>query len=1158
MAENITNAVVPPIHPSAIMDSMQFGGAGPNYTWRKGGLATNPEDNHLWLITGGANDAIVPEQNALIEIDPDDKTIKFWGTTSLLDGLEFQDNSLSGSTLRDGSVTSDKLADGIQINGSTLTLTNSRSINGVLFNGSSNVINYASCTTPAATAAKAVNIPNFKLITGATISVKFENAVSVNNSTLNVTGSGNKPIFYHGNAIAANKLLAKTVYTFVYDGTNWNVVGDLTTTMTDNKTTQVVVTNNDAQYPLVFASEANQANTVTSGVRFAPVFSANPSTGKITAPTIVSKTSGSIPSINNQSSGSVINIENSGNIAGISSHKLRDGTIALVSGLNNGITVNYTRKSDVDANATEPTFQATLMDDAGNATFPNKVTARTFVGNINHATQADRDGQNRVIADTYLTKVDGDAKYVKLQGDNTISGTLRVPQIAEEANTAVSTVGWTQSEIEKAKRQLKDEIIGDTEGSYDTIKELMELVKNNSDILATLQNATNEFVSFNKKQTLNDAQKATAASNISVLPLKGGTVSGNLTIQQTLQANKPIKVVDGATIVNNSVTVGTNPTTDVSKSIVVTDKSNQSNYTEIVSTVDKSGNVTSELRAKANKVGGKYGALSVISYANGAVKATAPTPEAKSNDASIATTAWVNDAIDLAQQNVVDQQNYPNIKASGTSVDQGMMYFAKIVPASPLGSSRIKFTFDCTAPFTDYNCSGVCEIIICGNKYSYKYWIDRAANNVIAFEGINVKLATVDTLSNGGGHYIAFSLAGSNNPNVAGYERTFNVVAVESDGCTFELLPKMTIGSAQGITSTTHNADSIVSVKQSGFYYTSTINYGDRLAQWDRLPVAGNEGLIRQTIVATDINGQFHSLVQSDSTATNKVYTTVKIRPDSLMYYAGPTLIPNQTGAAGTLYSVITFDGAHSFNVASNFSANQRVYLQGVIDANTGLYTVQGLVGELPGTNDNKQYILLGYAAGTGTKNIVLSEKHPIFSYIGTTYTEVSLNPFITTPGTNDNSNRAATTKYVKNNITNSWVNPSVNTTTNDTQLFVRAKKGSFVASTLPAAGTDYSQSITFMDGQNKTTMDSSIGYIEAYTESTGHTMLFAATNPANPEGDADAYVAIEYAKSGSNWVPSIELSHSPATKDSSMKIATTKYVQDNLKTLEVIDGGIL
>lgn len=80
--------------------------------------------------------------------------------------------------------------------------------------------------------------------------------------------------------------------------------------------------------------------------------------------------------------------------------------------------------------------------------------------------------------------------------------------------------------------------------------------------------------------------------------------------------------------------------------------------------------------------------------------------------------------------------------------------------------------------------------------------------------------------------------------------------------------------------------------------------------------------------------------------------------------------------------------------------------------------------------------------------------------------------------GPNDNSNRAATTKYVKNNITNSWVNPSVNTTTNDTQLFVRAKKGSFVANTLPAAGTDYSQSIAFMDGQNKTTMDSSIGYI--------------------------------------------------------------------------------
>lgn len=241
-----------------------------------------------------------------------------------------------------------------------------------MFNGSANVINYASCTTAAATAAKTVNVPGFKLITGATVSIKFENAVSVDHPTLNVTGSGAKPIFYHGAAVTSNKLLAKTVYTFVYDGANWNIVGDLTTTMTGNKTSQIL-TNNDGQYPLVFTSSANQSASVTNGVRFAPVFSANPSTGKITAPTIVSKTSGSIPSINNQSSGSVINIENSGNIAGISSHKLRGGTIALVSGLNNGITVNYTRKADVDANAATPTFQATLLDDAGNATFPNEL-----------------------------------------------------------------------------------------------------------------------------------------------------------------------------------------------------------------------------------------------------------------------------------------------------------------------------------------------------------------------------------------------------------------------------------------------------------------------------------------------------------------------------------------------------------------------------------------------------------------------------------------------------------------------------------------------------------------------------------------------------------------------------------------------------------------
>ena len=206
--------------------------------------------------------------------------------------------------------------------------------------------------------------------------------------------------------------------------------------------------------------------------------------------------------------------------------------------------------------------------------------------------------------------------------------------------------------------------------------------------------------------------------------------------------------------------------------------------------------------------------------------------------------------------------------------------------------------------------------------------------------------------------------------------------------------------------------------------------------------------------------------------------------------------------------------------------------------------------------NRGKMKVFLGYAAGTGTKNIVLSEKHPIFSYIGTAYTEVSLNPFIATPGTNDNSNRAATTKYVKNNITNSWVNPSVNTTTNDTQLFVRAKPGSFVANTLPAPGNEYTQSIMFMDGQNKTTTDSSIGYIESFVDDVEHSMSLAATNPIDPENSA--YISVEYTNSGDTWIPSIEISHSPATKDSSFKIATTKYVQDNLKSLEVIDGGVL
>lgn len=1136
-----------PVLPHAVMDSMQFGATGPNYTWRKGGTE-NPEDNHLWLITGSATDVIVPKNNALIEINPDDKVIKFWGTTHLMDGLQFEENSLTGSTIKDGSITTNKLEPNIRINGSALSLTNSRSINGIMFDGTSNVINYASCTTAGNVATKTVNVPQFKLIDGAIVAVKFENAVSVGNITLNVTGTGNIAVHYHGKPVAANKLLAKTVYHVVYDGTVWNIVGDLTSTMTDNKTTQTL-TDTENNYPLVFTGKADQVETSTGSVGFAPVFSVNPGTGKLTVPQIVSKISGAIPSINNQTTGSIINVVNNGNIVGISSHRLRNGTVALVSGMNNGITVNYTTNDRVDANSTTPTYQATLLDDKGNASFPNKVTAKSFEGTITQAIKATQDNQGRVIDETYITKQEGDDKYINASGD-TMTGILRVPQIAGEANTNVSTVGWTQSEIAKAKQQLKDEIIGDTEGSYDTIKELMELVKNNSDVLVTLQNATNEFVSFNKKQNLTPAQKSTAASNIGVITNTGNNVlDGSLTVNQTITANNGIVVTNGEPVIMTKGVYGTNPSTELQKAIRFLEANKQGSYTELVSKVQTNGSVVSEIRAAANKASAHPAAITLTSNIDGTAKATAPTPAVDSNDTSIATTAWVKDAIDIAKQDLVNKQTYTSVKATGTTLEQGMKYFGCINPQSATDSYRVKFVFTCTTPFTDYNCSGVCEITGIGQKYSYKYWINRKSDSIIAFDAINYRQANNDAITTGKGHYVAFSLTGSNNPNVAGYERTFTVSVVETEQCTFNLLTRMTDATGAGIVSSNYQPNSIVDVAKSGFYFTSAINYGDRLAQWGRLPVAGTDGLKSYSLVAYGSDQALYSIVKADNT-----FTTAKFDPSSLMFYTGPSLNASMTNnIEGQLFSSITFDGDKAINVKTSFSANQRVYLEGKLDPDKWLFTAQKIVDNLPGTNTNCQYVLIGYSAGQGTKQIVLASEHTVYAWHNNAFVPVSPNPFITTADPSDNSNRAATTKYTNTVIKNSWVNPSVRSNERDTNLYIRAKDNQYTSGTLLATDDSYFNSIKFMDGTNSISESNCLGTVESFIDNVSQGIELTATNPSDP--DQSAFVAIDYLKSGSTWVPKVTTIQPPSKTDRSDSIATTKFVMDNL---DLIDGGVL
>lgn len=112
---------------------------------------------------------------------------------------------------------------------SAAKLQTARTIDGVDFNGTSAIAHFGTCSTAAATVAKVVACTGFKLVTGARIIVKFTITNTAANPTLNVNGSGARAIQYRGSAISAGYLAANRTLEFVYDGSAYQLVGDLDT-----------------------------------------------------------------------------------------------------------------------------------------------------------------------------------------------------------------------------------------------------------------------------------------------------------------------------------------------------------------------------------------------------------------------------------------------------------------------------------------------------------------------------------------------------------------------------------------------------------------------------------------------------------------------------------------------------------------------------------------------------------------------------------------------------------------------------------------------------------------------------------------------------------------------------------------------------------------
>lgn len=144
-----------------------------------------------------------------------------------------------------------------------------RNINGLVVNGSADHVNYGTCSTAAGTAAKAVACAGYALITGSEITVKFSNTNTASNPTLNVNSTGAKAIYYRGAAITAGFLAASHTYTFRYNGSQYELVGDIANTVQQNSLNINTNTNQGIKLPLLLSAKSAATNTFTDSTNSA-------------------------------------------------------------------------------------------------------------------------------------------------------------------------------------------------------------------------------------------------------------------------------------------------------------------------------------------------------------------------------------------------------------------------------------------------------------------------------------------------------------------------------------------------------------------------------------------------------------------------------------------------------------------------------------------------------------------------------------------------------------------------------------------------------------------------------------------------------------------------------------------------------------------------
>ena len=164
---------------------------------------------------------------------------------------------------------------------------------------------FGTCSIAAATAAKTVSITTgtFTLEAGARVTVKFSNANTASSPTLNVNSTGAKNIFHKGSQITTgtNKALLAGTVDFIYDGTQWHLIGNYLDT--DTKVNVTLGTTTKAYLLGTSTAPTSSAQAVTS-IADTDVY-LDSTAGKLHAKTLDATTYSGLPTATTSASGIV-------------------------------------------------------------------------------------------------------------------------------------------------------------------------------------------------------------------------------------------------------------------------------------------------------------------------------------------------------------------------------------------------------------------------------------------------------------------------------------------------------------------------------------------------------------------------------------------------------------------------------------------------------------------------------------------------------------------------------------------------------------------------------------------------------------------------------------------------------------------------------------